>query len=437
MEAQWYADRTLLRTLLRSQPTWTLQDYADATQRSLGWVKKWGKRLQGALPDDDQPLHSHSRARKHPPPSLSPLVVERILEIRDHPPEHLQRTPGPKAILYYLARDPNLQAAGLRVPHSTRTVWQILRHHGRIATPGERRHAPVERPAPMTAWQLDFKDVSTVPSDGDGKQQHVVEVLNTVDVGTSILVNAQPREDFTAETTLVGIVETFRLHGLPESVTLDRDPRFVGSAQGRDFPAPLIRLLHVLGVQVTVCPPRRPDKNGFVERYNRTYDHECLRVFTPSDVESARRLTDGFRQHYNYERPNQAVSCGNQPPCIAFPDLPPRPPLPAVVDPDRWLEVLDGQRYVRKVRSNGMISVDNVSYYVDQALVGKYVSLQIAAQARSFVVEYREQVLKQLPIKGLVGEQLPWDVYVEQIALEARTRLVGGRPIGQQLRLPI
>ena len=110
MEAQWYADRTLLRTLLRSQPTWTLQDYADATQRSLGWVKKWVKRLQGALPDDDQALHSHSRARKHPPPSLSPLVVERILEIRDHPPEHLQRTPGPKAILYYLARDPNLHA---------------------------------------------------------------------------------------------------------------------------------------------------------------------------------------------------------------------------------------------------------------------------------------------------------------------------------------
>ena len=26
MEAQWYDDRTLLRTLLRTQPSWTLQD---------------------------------------------------------------------------------------------------------------------------------------------------------------------------------------------------------------------------------------------------------------------------------------------------------------------------------------------------------------------------------------------------------------------------
>ena len=39
-----------------------------------------------------------------------------------------------------------------------------------------------------------------MPAETDGKQQHVVEVLNTVDTGTSILVNAQVREGFTAET---------------------------------------------------------------------------------------------------------------------------------------------------------------------------------------------------------------------------------------------
>jgi hypothetical protein len=437
MEAQWYTDRTLLRMLLRTQPTWSLQDYADATQRSLGWVKKWVKRLRAAAPDDDQVLHAHSRARKHPPPPLDPIVIDRILEIRDAPPEHLQRTPGPKAILYYLSRDAALQAQGLRLPRSTRTIWHILRQYGRIAVPGERRHQPVDRPAPMTAWQLDFKDVSTVPADPDGKRQHVVEVLNTVDVGSSILVNAQVRPDFTAETTLQAVVETLQQHGLPESVTFDRDPRFVGSAQGRDFPAAVVRLFHVLGIQVTVCPPRRPDKNGFVERYNRTFGAECLQVYIPSDVEVARTVTAAFRQHYNYERPNQALTCGNQPPCIAFPDVAPLRPLPPTVDPDRWLEVLDGQRYVRKVRSHGMVSVDSVGYYVDQAWAGKYVSLKIDAHQRVFVVEHREQVVKELPIKGLVGERLPLGVYLEQIGREARTQRVAGRPIGQQLRLPL
>ncbi len=62
-EAQWLADRTLLRTLLRTQPAWTQQDLADATKRSLGWVKKWVRRLRDAAPEDDQVLHRRSRAQ--------------------------------------------------------------------------------------------------------------------------------------------------------------------------------------------------------------------------------------------------------------------------------------------------------------------------------------------------------------------------------------
>ncbi len=236
MEDCWLADRTLLRSLVQLQPTWTLHDYAAATHRSLAWVKKWRKRFRDVAPDDDHVLHSRSRARHSLPPPLDPFVIERILAIRDAPPAHLQRIPGPKAILYFLAHDPELRSLGLRLPGSTRTIWQVLRQHGRIAITSERRHTPVERPEPMTAWQLDFKDVSTVPAETDGKQQHVVEVLNTVDTGTSILVNAQVREDFTAETTLEAIVETLRLQGRPETITLDRDPRFVGS-QMREFPA--------------------------------------------------------------------------------------------------------------------------------------------------------------------------------------------------------
>src|SRR5262245_57847116 len=176
MEAQWYAERTLLRTLRRTQPTWTLQQLADAIGRSLGWVKKWVKRLRMAPPHDDKVLHSRSCARIHPPPALSQNVIDRILEIRDHPPDHLNRTPGPKAILYYLHRDAALTEQRMRLPRSTRTIWQVLRAPGRIASPPERSHTASERRDPMASWELDFKDVTTVPPDADGKQQHVVEV---------------------------------------------------------------------------------------------------------------------------------------------------------------------------------------------------------------------------------------------------------------------
>jgi hypothetical protein len=187
MEAQWVADRRRLRALLASRPDWTRQDLAQALGRSLGWVKKWVKRLQNAPPDDDTVLHSRSRARKHPPPALSQTVIDRILAIRDQPPAGLKRIPGPKAIRYYLEQQATTTLAGERLPRSTRTIWHVLRQHQRIQLLPDRIHQPLARPEPLSHWQLDFKDASSVPADPDGKQQHVVEVLNTVDMGSSIL----------------------------------------------------------------------------------------------------------------------------------------------------------------------------------------------------------------------------------------------------------
>jgi hypothetical protein len=43
------------------------------------------------------------------------------------------------------------------------------------------------RAEPLEAWQIDFKDVTTVAPEPEGKRQHTVEVLNIVDTGTSIL----------------------------------------------------------------------------------------------------------------------------------------------------------------------------------------------------------------------------------------------------------
>jgi hypothetical protein len=119
-------------------------------------------------------------------------------------------------------------------------------------------------PPPLTSWPLDFKDVSTVPSDPEGKRQHGVEALNCVDCGTSLLVAAEVRADFTEETTLAVIAELLQAYGRPLEITLDRDPRCVGAPGTGDFPSPLIRFLTCLGVAVQVNPPHRPDLNGFV-----------------------------------------------------------------------------------------------------------------------------------------------------------------------------
>jgi hypothetical protein len=76
----------------------------------------------------------------------------------------------------------------------------------------------------MTCWQIDFKDVGSVPADAQGKRQHVVETLNIIDTGTSVLLDAHVRSDFSAETALQALALTLATYGCPKRITLDRDP---------------------------------------------------------------------------------------------------------------------------------------------------------------------------------------------------------------------
>jgi hypothetical protein len=107
-----------------------------------------------------------------------------------------------------------------------------------------------------------------------------------VDAGPSIALSAQAREDFPEQTALETVITFLRRYGCPPQLTFARDPRWVGGVSGRDFPSPLLRLLLCLGITPHVCPPPRPAKHAYVERYHRTYGQECLHVHQPSTLKA-------------------------------------------------------------------------------------------------------------------------------------------------------
>jgi transposase InsO family protein len=427
-QEQWIADRAILQRLLQLHPEWTQQELANWIGRSVGWVKKWKKRLREAPPGDATVLLGKPSGHKTPYPQIDPLVEERVLAIRDTPPENLKRTPGPRAILYYLPRDPHLQHHKEALPRSTRTIWKILRRNDRISQQKRQKpKKPAERLQPLEEVQMDFKDVSSALPDPAGKKQHVIETFNFVDAGTSMLLDAQVQPDFHAQTALQAVVRFLQRYGLPYRITFDRDPRFVGGATGRDFPSPLMRFLLCLGIHPNVCPPHRPDKNAFVERFHRTYNQECLQVSRPQTLEQVREVTEAFMLHYNTERPNQALSCGNRPPQVAFPELPHLPALPKCVDPDAWLSHVHGQHFIRKVHHNGSVRIAEASYYIHVHMSGQYVDLCVDAQQQVFVVWHQQQILKQMPIKGLHKTMLSFEQFAAlmcQQALSDQRRLL-------------
>lgn len=106
-------------------------------------------------------------------------------------------------------------------------------------------------------------------------------------------------------------------------------------------------------------------------------------------------------QHYNRERPNQALSWRNQPPQVAFPQLPCLPPRPQYVDPDAWLSSVHEKHFIRKVRQNGTVRIAEGSYYINLDRIGQDVDLCVDAHQQIFVIRQKTQVLKQVSIKGL------------------------------------
>ena len=138
------------------------------------------------------------------------------------------------------------------------------------------------------------------------------------------------------------------------------------------------------------------------------------------------------------ERPHQGRSCGNLPPAVAFPQLPTLPSLPSVVDPDAWLQVIDGNAYVRRVGSDGCVDVDLSAYYVGKIWAGQYVTMHVDSASQAFSVWHGTDLIKDLPIKKLVGHPLPlkefFDLMTELALADARRIPPNQRGLRQQSR---
>lgn len=141
-------------------------------------------------------------------------------------------------------------------------------------------------------------------------------------------------------------------------------------------------------------------------------------MFRLDTEEEVREVTAAFLMPYNLERPNQARSCRNRPPRVAFPTL---PALPAWIDPDAWLAHIHGQAYARRIQPNGTVEVDRWGQYTKQTLAGQQVVLAVNAPERRFDVLLGKETVKLLTVKELVGQPLPLDEYAAWMREEARS----------------
>ncbi|MFN8372711.1 MAG: integrase core domain-containing protein [Anaerolineae bacterium] len=418
METEWIIARTRLWQLLQEHPEFTTAELAQQLGYCAAWVRKWRRRLRERDPNDPQRFCSVSRRPQHVQKHVSKVVEERIVHLRHTLATLYNRKVGGKTIAYYLRQQADLQ--GHYLPRSPSTIWRVLRRHHCILRREQHEHQLMLRSEPLQVWEVDFCDVPTATA-CERRQAHQVEVFNVLDRGTSLCVELHASDHYDAEYTLLTTAQLLLVHGLPRLLVCDNDPRLVGSWSSDGFPSAWMRFLSCLGVQPAPLPPHRPDQKPIVERFIRTLKEELLWKEKPTTAPETNILLPGYHWHYNHERPHQSVVCANQPPAVAFPSLPLLPRVPEQIDPDAWLQPLDGQRYKRVVDAKGAVQVNKHDYYVGKAWRGQPLSVCVDAQHQLFVLEQAGSILKRSPIKGLQHNLLDFQDYLGWMCDEARS----------------
>ena len=413
-ESQWTYNRMRLYKLRRKHPDWTQKQLATALGYSLSWVKKWLRRFREAVEITLEVFTSRSRAPKNPFRKVTERVRDVILYLRQSLPESYGRVVGPEPILYHLHHDDYFSDDDDEsLPTSPTTIYTVLKEAGYMPEK-LRYHEPLERVPPMSEWEFDFADVKIA-------EDAYFEIAPIIDRGTSIAIAIPFKQgNYQAHTALEMLIEVFKEHGYPPRFRFDRDPRLVGPAGMDGYPSALMRFAWCIGMEPVPCPPGRPDKKPFIERFIRTVKYEGIYVHKPANGKAFGECVDIFQGFYNHERAHQGFSCKNQPPMVAHTDLPALQTVPMRVNPDAWVDAYHGEMFKRQVSSTGAITIDNHHYQVGRQYALKTAAVHLNARDRVFQITVGPDQLPARPIKGLHERFMDFDEYAETIIEEAR-----------------
>ena len=124
---------------------------------------------------------------------------------------------------------------------------------------------------------------------------------------------------------------------LPEAkprIISDNGPQFVA----KDFK----EFIRISGMTHVRTSPYYPQSNGKIERSHKSLKGECIRPGTPLSLEDARRLVEGYVEHYNTVRLNSAIDY------ITPKDMLAGRQQEIHAERDRKLEVARRQRQIRR-----------------------------------------------------------------------------------------
>jgi len=345
--------------------------FGISRDKGYKWLERYAAEGRDGLADRSRrPLHS---------PGRSPEAVEaEVLRLR----ASSNNAWGGRKIAKVMADNGN------RVVPAPSTITEILRRHGKLERREGEHPGPYqrfERAAPNELWQMDFKGHFPLT-------QGRCHPLTVLDDHSRYAVGLEACGDEQDATVRGRLVSLFRRYGLPFEMLMDNGSPW-GDAGDQPFTVFTTWLMR-LGIRVIHGRPYHPQTQGKDERFHRTLKTEVLDGKSFCDLTACQRAFDTWRQIYNHERPHDAL--GLKPPVTRY-RVSPR------VFPDQLPAIEYGPGdAVRKVDSDGFISLKNRRWRIGKAFRGQPVAVRPTSEDGVFSVHYCAQPIGRLDLRTAI-----------------------------------
>src|SRR4029453_13602521 len=329
------------------QDAWKVGEVPDRLGVSRQAVHAWIARYQaGGL----AALADRSHRPASCPHQIAPQTEALVCELgREHPGW------GPRRIAHQLAR------SGAEPVSSLSAVYRCLRRHRLMELPRRPKRRDEfrrwERERPMQLWQMDV--MGGVDLD-DGSE---LKVVTGIDDHSRFCVAAGLVRRATSKAVCEVLVASLGRYGTPDEILTDNGKCFTGRYGPNPTEVLFDRILRENGISHRHTGVRPPTTTGKVERFHQSLRREFLAGKTFPSVEAAQGELDAWVSDYNTNRPHQALEMATPAERFRLPSL-------SKIDVSIPVDQADdhpGQWVLRRVASNGVVSVDNQMFSVGNA----------------------------------------------------------------------
>jgi transposase InsO family protein len=337
------------------QDGWKVTEVAERLGVSRQSVHAWIARYEaGGL----AALADRSHRPVSCPHQIDPGTEAEICELRRQHPGW-----GPRRIEHQLAR------AGIDPVPSRSAIYRCLRRHHLIELRRRRKRREEfrrwERERPMQLWQMDV--MGGVLLEGGTE----LKVVTGIDDHSRFCVAAGLVKRAISKAVCAVLSSSLRTYGIPDEILTDNGKVFTGRFGPQPTEVLFDRICRENGISHRHTAPRSPTTTGKIERFHQSLRREFLAGRTFASLEAAQAELDAWVADYNTARPHQALEMAT--PAERFRLAPIS--TDAISIPVDAAEDHPGQWVLRRVASNGIVSVDNQMFSVGNAFKAELVDV--------------------------------------------------------------